>query len=446
VRDPLISVIGAGLAGSEAAWQIAEAGLRVRLYEMKLQRKSPAHHSDNFAELVCSNSFRSDRIENAVGLLKEELRKMGSLIMSCADRTKVPAGGALAVDREDFSSLVTESIKNHPLIEIVSEEVSSIPSEGTVIIATGPLTDGELASSIMSILGNSEFHFFDAAAPIVLSNSIDRSIAFPMSRYGKGGDDYLNCPMNEEEYRLFYEALVTAELAEVANFDKETVFEGCMPIETMAKRGYDTIRFGPMKPVGLIDPRIGKEPYACVQLRQDDRLASMFNIVGFQTRLRIPEQQRVFRMIPGLRDAEFCRYGVMHRNTFINSPQILDSHYSLKNDPRIYFAGQITGVEGYVESVGSGFLAGIYAAAVIKELSIENPLSDNTMIGAMAAYVSDPAVKKFQPMNANFGIIAPLGRKFKSKPEKNLMYAERSQEEIDRFIPVISALREKGYN
>jgi len=446
VSDPLISVIGAGLAGSEAAWQIAEAGLRVRLYEMKPLRKSPAHHSDNFAELVCSNSFRSDRIENAVGLLKEELRKMGSLIMSCADRTKVPAGGALAVDREDFSSLVTESIKNHPLIEIVSEEVSSIPSEGTVIIATGPLTDGELASSIMSILGNSEFHFFDAAAPIVLSNSIDRSIAFPMSRYGKGGDDYLNCPMNEEEYRLFYEALVTAELAEVANFDKETVFEGCMPIETMAKRGYDTIRFGPMKPVGLIDPRIGKEPYACVQLRQDDRLASMFNIVGFQTRLRITEQQRVFRMIPGLRDAEFCRYGVMHRNTFINSPQILDSHYSLKNDSRIYFAGQITGVEGYVESVGSGLLAGIYAAAAIKELSIENPLSDNTMIGAMAAYVSDPAVKKFQPMNANFGIIAPLGRKFKSKPEKNLLYAERSQEEIDRFIPVISALREKGYN
>jgi methylenetetrahydrofolate--tRNA-(uracil-5-)-methyltransferase len=446
VSDPLISVIGAGLAGCEAAWQLAEAGLRVRLYEMKPVRKSPAHHSDNFAELVCSNSFRSDRIENAVGLLKEELRTMGSLIMSCADRTKVPAGGALAVDREDFSSLVTESIKKHPLIEIVSEVVSSIPSEGTVIIATGPLTDGELAHSIMSILGNSELHFFDAAAPIVLSNSIDRGVAFPMSRYGKGGDDYLNCPMNEEEYRQFYEALVTAELAEVENFDKETVFEGCMPIETMAKRGYDTIRFGPMKPVGLIDPRTGKEPYACVQLRQDDRQASMFNIVGFQTRLRIPEQQRVFRMIPGLRDAEFCRYGVMHRNTFINSPKILDAHYSLRNDSRIYFAGQITGVEGYVESVGSGFLSGVYAAAAIKKLTVENPLTDSTMIGAMAAYVSDPAITKFQPMNASFGIIAPLGRKFRSKLEKNQMYAERSQEEISRFVPVISALREKGYN
>lgn len=446
MNDPVVFVIGAGLAGSEAAWQLAEAGIRVRLYEMKPLRKSPAHHSDNYAELVCSNSFRSDRIENAVGLLKEELRTMGSLIMSCADRTSVPAGGALAVDREDFSSLVTKSIKNHPLIETVSEEVCSIPSEGTVIIATGPLTDGEMAESIMSILGNSELHFFDAAAPIVMANSIDRSIAFPMSRYGKGGDDYLNCPMNEEEYRQFYDALVTAEMAEVANFDKETVFEGCMPIETMAKRGYDTIRFGPMKPVGLIDPRIGKEPYACVQLRQDDRLATMFNIVGFQTRLRIPEQQRVFRMIPGLRNAEFCRYGVMHRNTFINSPRILDSHYSLRNDSRIYFAGQITGVEGYVESVGSGFLSGIYAAAAIKKHPIENPLTDNTMIGAMAAYVSDPAVTKFQPMNANFGIIAPLGRKFKSKPEKNQMFAERSQEEISRFVPVISALREKGYN
>ncbi len=446
MSDPVVSIIGAGLAGCEAAWQLAEAGLHVNLYEMKPVRKSPAHHSDHFAELVCSNSFRSDKIENAVGLLKEELRIMGSLIMSCADRTKVPAGGALAVDREDFSSLVTESIRNHPLIRVISEEVTSIPSEGSVIIATGPLTDGEFAQSVMSMLGNSELHFFDAAAPIVLSNSIDRNIAFAMSRYGKGGDDYLNCPMNEEEYRQFYEALVTAQLAEVENFDKETVFEGCMPIETMAKRGFDTIRFGPMKPVGLIDPRIGKEPYACVQLRQDDRLASMFNIVGFQTRLRIPEQQRVFRMIPGLRDAEFCRYGVMHRNTFINSPQVLDSHYSLISDPRIYFAGQITGVEGYVESVGSGLLSGIYAAASIKDFPMENLLTDNSMIGAMAAYVSDPSITKFQPMNANFGIIAPLGRKFKNKPEKNQMLAARALEEINRFIPVISALKEKSYN
>lgn len=446
MNNPTISVIGAGLAGCEAAWQIAEAGIRVRLFEMKPGRKSPAHHSDKFAELVCSNSFRSDRIENAVGLLKQELREMGSLIMSCADRTRVPAGGALAVDREDFSGLVTECIRNHPMIEIVSEEVSEIPAEGSVIIATGPLTDGMLADSIMSILGNSEFHFFDAAAPIVMANSIDRSIAFPMSRYGKGGDDYLNCPMNEDEYRKFYEALVSAELAEVKNFDKETVFEGCMPIETMARRGYDTIRFGPMKPVGLINPATGKEPYACVQLRQDDRLASMFNIVGFQTRLRIPEQQRVFRMIPGLSEAEFCRYGVMHRNTFINSPQILSSRYCLRNEPRIYFAGQITGVEGYVESVGSGFLAGLYAVAALKDQAIDVPLSDNTMIGAMAAYVSDPAVTKFQPMNANFGIVAPLGRKFKSKPEKNQMYAERSREEVMRFLPVISDLRKKDYN
>ncbi|MBR2751441.1 MAG: methylenetetrahydrofolate--tRNA-(uracil(54)-C(5))-methyltransferase (FADH(2)-oxidizing) TrmFO [Clostridiales bacterium] len=429
--EPEVTIIGAGLAGAEAAWQVARHGVRVRLYEMKPVRKSPAHHSDKFAELVCSNSLRSNQLENGVGLLKEELRILGSLIMESADKAQVPAGGALAVDREEFSGYITERIKNHPLIEVVYDEIKSIPDEGVVIIATGPLTDGELYDSIMQKIGQKDMHFFDAAAPIVMESTIDRSICFAMSRYGKGGDDYLNCPMNEEEYRAFYEALISAELADVKGFDKETVFEGCMPIETMAKRGYDTMRFGPLKPVGLIDPRTGKEPYACVQLRQDDRMASIYNIVGFQTRLKFPEQKRVFGMIPGLQNAEFTRMGVMHRNTYIESPKLLSATYQLREDPRIFFAGQITGVEGYIESTASGYLSGYYAVTMVRPDMEQVTFSPETMIGAMAAYVSDPNVKHFVPMNANFGLVAPLGYKVKGKKkEKNLAYAERAIAEV----------------
>ncbi len=431
MNEPVVTIIGAGLAGSEAAWQVARHGVKVRLYEMKPIRKSPAHHTEQFAELVCSNSLRSNQLENGVGLLKEELRILGSLIMEAADKAQVPAGGALAVDREEFSGYITEKIKEHPLIEVVYDEIKKIPDEGIVIVATGPLTDGDLYDDIMTKIGQKDMHFFDAAAPIVMESSIDRSICFAMSRYGKGGDDYLNCPMNEEEYRRFYEALVSAELADVKGFDKETVFEGCMPIETMAKRGYDTMRFGPLKPVGLIDPRTGKEPYACVQLRQDDRMASIYNIVGFQTRLKFPEQKRVFSMIPGLENAEFTRMGVMHRNTYIESPKLLDASYRLREDPRVFFAGQITGVEGYIESTASGYLAGYYAASQIREDMDPVSFSAETMIGAMAAYISDPNVKHFVPMNANFGLVAPLGYKVKGKKkEKNLAYAERAISEV----------------
>ncbi|MBO4495514.1 MAG: methylenetetrahydrofolate--tRNA-(uracil(54)-C(5))-methyltransferase (FADH(2)-oxidizing) TrmFO [Clostridiales bacterium] len=429
--EPEVTIIGAGLAGAEAAWQVARHGVRVRLYEMKTVRKSPAHHSEKFAELVCSNSLRSNQLENGVGLLKEELRILGSLIMESADKAQVPAGGALAVDREEFSGYITEKILNHPLIEVVYDEIKEIPNEGVVIIATGPLTDGDLYDNIMEKIGQKDMHFFDAAAPIVLESTIDRSICFAMSRYGKGGDDYLNCPMNEEEYRAFYEALVSAELADVKGFDKETVFEGCMPIETMAKRGYDTMRFGPLKPVGLIDPRTGKEPYACVQLRQDDRMASIYNIVGFQTRLKFPEQKRVFGMIPGLENAEFTRMGVMHRNTYIESPKLLQPTYQLREDPRVFFAGQITGVEGYIESTASGYLAGYYAASMLRKEIETVDFSAETMIGAMAAYISDPNVKNFVPMNANFGLVAPLGYKVKGKKkEKNLAYAVRAIAEV----------------
>ena len=425
--QPQITIIGAGLAGSEAAYQASRLGVKVRLYEMKPVRKSPAHHTDGFAELVCSNSLRSNQLENGVGLLKEELRILGSLIMKSADKSQVPAGGALAVDREEFSGYITKKILDDPNIEVIYDEIHSIPEDGIVVIATGPLTDGDLYDSIMEKIGHQDMHFFDAAAPIVTEASIDRSICFAMSRYGKGGDDYLNCPMNEEEYRRFYDALVSAELADVKGFDKETVFEGCMPIETMAKRGYDTMRFGPLKPVGLIDPRTGEEPYACVQLRQDDRSASIYNIVGFQTRLKFPEQKRVFQMIPGLQNAEFARLGVMHRNTYIESPKLLDSTYRMKDDKNVYFAGQITGVEGYIESTASGYLAGYYAA--LSSLGKESPVtfSAETMIGAMASYVSDPSVRHFAPMNANFGLVAPLGYKVKGKKkEKNLAYAERA--------------------
>jgi methylenetetrahydrofolate--tRNA-(uracil-5-)-methyltransferase len=441
VNIPFITVIGAGLAGCEAAWQLAGANIPVRLFEMKPERRSPAHHSNDFAELVCSNSLRSDRIENAVGLLKEEMRQLGSLIISCADQTRVPAGGALAVDRTEFSQMVTRLISEHPMIEVVHGEVTTIPKEGVVIIATGPLTDGGMFDALMELVGDKELHFFDAAAPIIMSDSINRNVVYALSRYGKGGDDYLNCPMTEKEYLSFYDALIHAELAEVANFDQETVFEGCMPIETMAKRGIDTIRYGPLKPVGLNDPKTGKEPYACVQLRQDNRSSSMYNLVGFQTRLRFSEQQRVFRLIPGLENANFFRMGVMHRNTFVDSPQILSSDYSLRDHPRIFLVGQITGVEGYVESSGSGMLAGLYAASSFLGNPISPPLSEFTMIGAMGAYISDRSLKKFQPMNANFGIIAPLEKRIRNKKEKNLAYAERSLDEIREFSFRLSKMR-----
>ena len=441
MSQPQITIIGAGLAGSEAAYQASRLGVKVRLYEMKPVRKSPAHHSNNFAELVCSNSLRSNQLENGVGLLKEELRILGSLIMESADKSQVPAGGALAVDREEFSGYITRKIQEDPNIEVIFDEIHSIPEDGIVIIATGPLTDGDLYDSIMEKIGHQDMHFFDAAAPIVTEASIDRSICFAMSRYGKGGDDYLNCPMNEEEYRQFYDALVSAELADVKGSDKETVFEGCMPIETMAKRGYDTMRFGPLKPVGLIDPRIGKEPYACVQLRQDDRSASIYNIVGFQTRLKFPEQKRVFQMIPGLQNADFSRYGVMHRNTYIESPKLLDASYRMKDDKNVFFAGQITGVEGYIESTASGYVAGYYAA--LQALGIESPVrfSPETMIGAMAAYISDPGVRNFAPMNANFGLVSPLGYKVKGKKkEKNLAYAERAITQIRENREIMESL------
>ncbi|MCR5274450.1 MAG: methylenetetrahydrofolate--tRNA-(uracil(54)-C(5))-methyltransferase (FADH(2)-oxidizing) TrmFO [Clostridiales bacterium] len=441
MNQPRITIIGAGLAGSEAAYQASRLGVKVRLYEMKPIRKSPAHHSEGFAELVCSNSLRSNQLENGVGLLKEELRMLGSLIMKSADLSQVPAGGALAVDRDEFSGYITDKILSNPNIEVIYDEIRSIPDDGIVVIATGPLTDGDLYDSIMDKIGHQDMHFFDAAAPIVTEASIDRSICFAMSRYGKGGDDYLNCPMNEEEYRRFYDALVNAELADVKGFDKETVFEGCMPIETMAKRGYDTMRFGPLKPVGLIDPRTGEEPYACVQLRQDDRSASIYNIVGFQTRLKFPEQKRVFQMIPGLQNAEFARLGVMHRNTYIESPKLLDSTYRMTDDKNVWFAGQITGVEGYVESTASGYLAGYYAALSALGKSSPVSFSADTMIGAMASYVSDPSVKHFAPMNANFGLVAPLGYKVKGKKkEKNLAYAERALAQIRENLKIMEIL------
>ncbi len=438
-----VTVIGAGLAGCEAANMIASLGVKVRLFEMKPVRKSPAHHSDGYAELVCSNSLRAAALENAIGLLKEELRRLGSLIMESADRAQVPAGGALAVDRDEFSSYITEKIRNNPLITVISEEVTRIPREGIVVVATGPLTDGELYEDIRSLTG-SDLHFFDAAAPIVTLDSIDMTKAFRASRYGKGGDDYINCPMNKDEYIAFRNALVTAERADVKNFDKEVVFEGCMPIETMASRGEDTMRYGPLKPVGLIDPATGEEPYACLQLRQDNRAKTMYNLVGFQTRLKFGEQKRVFGMIPGLENAEYYRMGVMHRNTYINSPENLTPRYSLRKLPNIHFAGQITGVEGYIESTASGLLAGFYAA--IEALGIDSPMMPDadTVIGSMALYVSDPNVKKFVPMNANFGLVNPIPGKFRgktAKKDKNSAIAARALEQIDRFAVTIEEIR-----
>ena len=439
-----VTVIGAGLAGCEAANMIASFGIETDLYEMKSKRMSPAHHNLKFAELVCSNSLRAAQITNAAGLLKEELRRLDSLIMRAADSTSVPAGGALAVDREEFASYITDSIRNNPKINVIEEEVTLVPSSGITVIATGPLTDGGLYESIMEKTGNRDLHFFDAAAPIVSLDSIDMSKAFRQSRYGKGGDDYINCPMNREEYLAFYNALITAERAEVKDFDREVVFEGCMPIETMASRGEDTMRFGPLKPVGLTDPATGEEPYACVQLRQDDRSGTMYNIVGFQTRLKWGEQKRVFGMIPGLENAEYLRYGVMHRNTYLNSPELLDHHYGSRSQKGLYFAGQMTGVEGYIESTASGLLAGLYAA--LECLGVEDvpePDSD-TVIGSMANYISDPNVKHFVPMNANFGLVNPYPGKFKGKNGKKLKneaIAARSLAKIDDLSNIIRDMR-----
>ncbi len=437
---PRINVIGAGLAGCEAALAAARAGVRVRLYEMKPEKYTPAHHSPDFAELVCSNSLRSDSVTNAVGLLKEEMRRMGSAVMKAADANRVPAGSALAVDRRAFSRAVTKEVSENPLIEIVIGEVSRVPEGEITVIATGPLTSDPMAEFIRDGLGIQGLNFFDAAAPIVDGSTIDYGRAFFASRYGKGDADYLNCPMTKEEYDAFYGALVTAREAELKDFDREeqgdlTVFEGCMPVEVMARRGYDTLRFGPLKPVGLTDPRRpDREFYAVVQLRREDEDGSMYNLVGFQTHLTFPEQKRVFGMIPGLENAEFLRYGVMHRNTYLNSPGTLGPDYSLLSRPGIFFAGQMTGVEGYVESAASGIAAGMSAASMAKGGS-PVVFPRETMTGAMAHYVSRGGTGKFLPMNANFGIIPPLPARVKGgKTAKYAAYAERALAALDRFL------------
>ena len=425
-----VTVIGAGLAGSECAWQLAQRGVEVTLHEMKPEKRTPAHVTDYFAELCCSNSLRSDQLENAVGLLKEELRRLGSLILSCADATRVEAGGALAVDREGFAKLVTERIRNHPNITVQYGEVTEIP-EGEVVIASGPLTSDAMAERLQALLGaDSDLHFFDAAAPLVSAESVDMEKAWFGSRYDKGTADYVNCPMTEEEYDAFWKELTTAQEAEVHGFEDKMVFEGCMPVEVMARRGHDTLCYGPLKPRGLTDPRTGKEPYAVVQLRRDNSEGSVYNLVGFQTHLRFPEQRRVFSVIPALHDAEFLRYGVMHRNTFLNSPQLLDRYYRLKADPRIAFAGQMTGVEGYVESAASGFLVGVELARRLKgQAPIDFP--SETAIGALGLYVSNGSIVNFQPMNINFGIMPPLGYRVKGKRNKNAELSKRSLEIID---------------
>ena len=428
-----VTVIGAGLAGSEAAWQLAQRGVAVELIEMRPVKSGPAHHTANFAELVCSNSLRGDRLENAVGLLKEELRRCGSLIMECAEATRVEAGGALAVDRHGFAAMVTEKIKNHPNITVSYGEVTEVP-EGPVIIATGPLTSDAMSEAIGRYFGDEEqLHFFDAAAPLVTAESVDMDLAWWQSRYDRGNADYINCAMNREEYEAFYNALITAEEAEVHGFEDKNVFEGCMPVEVMARRGFDTLRFGPLKPVGLVDPRTGKEPYAVVQLRQDNAAKSVFNLVGFQTHLKFGEQKRVFSMIPALHDAEYVRYGVMHRNTFIQSPKLLDRFYADRRNPLVAFAGQMTGVEGYVESAASGFLAAVAMAAKVQGREpVEFP--KETAIGALGLYVSDERITDFQPMNVNFSIISPLEKRIRKKAEKNMAIAQRSLAIIDELL------------
>ena len=425
-----VRVIGAGLAGSEAAWQLAERGFAVRLSEMKPVKMTPAHHCADFAELVCSNSLRGDRLENAVGLLKEELRRLGSLILQCADATRVEAGGCLAVDRYGFSGMVTERIRSHPNITVISEEVTEVPA-GPVIIATGPLTSDAMSEAIGRYFGQTDYlHFFDAAAPLVTLESIDMTKAWYASRYDRGSADYINCAMTREEYQAFVRELAAAEEAEVHGFEDKNVFEGCMPVEVMARRGEDTLRYGPLKPVGLRDPRTGKDNYAVVQLRRDNAEGTLYNIVGFQTHLTFGEQKRVFSMIPALRNAEFVRYGVMHRNTYLNSPQLLDRYYRLRRAPRIRFAGQMTGVEGYVESCASGALVGIETAAQLLGLEpVDFP--QETAIGALSLYISGGSVGDFQPMNINFGIITPLDHRVRGKRNKNAEISARSLQILD---------------
>ena len=428
-----VNVIGAGLAGCEVAFRLANENIKVNLYEQKPEKKSPAHSSDKFCELVCSNSLRGNVLSNAVGLLKEEMRMLGSLIIESAYINQVPAGGALAVDREKFSEYITKKIKSHPNINVIYKEKEEIDEDEYTVIASGPLTSDKLFSNIKKLTGSDDLYFYDAAAPIVSYDSIDMSKAFKGSRYNKGDADYINCPMTKEEYDAFYEALINAECAELKAFEKEVVFEGCMPVETMAKRGYNTLLFGPLKPVGLRSESMEKDAYAVVQLRQDNKEATMYNIVGFQTHLKFYEQKRVFSMIPGLNNAEFLRYGVMHRNTFINSPKVLDNHYKLINNDKIYFAGQITGVEGYVESAASGLLVGIYLSRLLNGKEISE-FSSDTAIGALSNYISNKTVEKFQPMNINFGIINPLGYRVKGKQEKNLEISKRALLEIEEKI------------
>ncbi|OMC88821.1 methylenetetrahydrofolate--tRNA-(uracil(54)-C(5))-methyltransferase (FADH(2)-oxidizing) TrmFO [Viridibacillus sp. FSL H7-0596] len=428
----IVNVIGAGLAGSEAAWQIAKRGIQVRLYEMRPVKQTPAHHTDKFAELVCSNSLRANNLTNAVGVIKEEMRMLDSVIIEAADRSSVPAGGALAVDRHEFAGYVTEKVKNHPLIEVINEEVTEIPEEGITVIATGPLTSKALAEQIQALTGEEYLYFYDAAAPIIEKDSIDMDKVYLKSRYDKGEAAYLNCPMTEEEFNRFQEGLINAEVAPLKEFEKEKYFEGCMPIEVMAARGPKTMLFGPMKPVGLEDPRTGKRPHAVVQLRQDDAAGTLYNLVGFQTHLKWGAQKEVFSMIPGLENVEIVRYGVMHRNTFINSPKALAPTYQLKSRPNIFFAGQMTGVEGYVESAGSGLIAGINAAhlAMEKDLLI---FPAETALGSMARYITEADSKHFQPMNVNFGLFPKLGEKIKSKQERGEKHAERALAAIQNF-------------
>lgn len=424
-----VTVIGAGLAGSEAAWQLAKQGIKVDLYEMRPVKTSPAHQTEQFAELVCSNSLRAGNIENAVGLLKEEMRRLGSLIMECADATAVPAGGALAVDRNLFSEMVTKKVSENPLITVHREEVTDIPQDGVVVIATGPLTSETLGNKIRELTGETSFYFYDAAAPIVTAESLNYDKVFAASRYDKGDADYLNCPMTEEEYKHFWHELTTAEAVQPKDFEKEIYFEGCMPVEIMASRGEDTLRYGPLKPVGLVDKRTNEESYAVVQLRKENKEATMYNLVGFQTHLKWGEQKRVFGLIPGLENADFIRYGVMHRNTYINSPELLNHAFQLKQDGRLFFAGQMTGVEGYLESAASGLMVGLQVGRLCEERQfIEFPKT--TAVGALSQYISNYEGSNFQPMNVNFGIMDPWPQRIRKKKEKNGLIAQRALEEL----------------
>ena len=430
-----INVIGAGLAGCEAAMQIASRNIKVRLYEMKPHKKTPAHHTDLFGELVCSNSLKAMRVESAAGLLKEEMRRLNSFLMKCADKCQVPAGGALAVDRDIFAKLVTEDIKNNPNIEVISEEITEIPDDAITIVATGPLTSDSLAKSVQNMFGDS-LSFFDAAAPIVTAESVDMEYAFYASRYDRGDeDDYVNCPMNKEEYELFYSELVKAERAPLHDFDVSNpkVYEGCMPVEVMAQRGEGTLRFGPMKPVGLVNPKTGHRPWAVLQLRKENSAGTMYNLVGFQTNLKFPEQKRVFSLIPALHKADFVRYGVMHRNTFICSPKVLNSDYSVRENKNLFFAGQITGVEGYMESASSGIVAGINACRILQDKPTLS-FPKETMIGALSSYISDPTVTKFQPMGANFGVLPELENRPRDKKARGAMYSMRALEALDKYL------------